>query len=73
VKKYRIRFYTSLAMFLPILVLIWIIPYVAKDWTTKVIVLKGVPLYVYLNAIFGTIIQVFMGYPFYISAIKSLR
>jgi cation transport ATPase len=34
---------------------------------------NGVPLYVYLNALFATVIQTVMGYPFYISAYKSLR
>ena len=31
------------------------------------------PLYLYLNAIFATIIQLFMGAAFYVSAYKSLR
>lgn len=35
--------------------------------------LNGVPLYIYLNAVFATIIQIFMGASFYVSAYKSLR
>lgn len=35
--------------------------------------MNGVPLYLYLNAIFATIIQIFMGANFYVSAYKSLR
>lgn len=31
------------------------------------------PLFIYLNAVFATIIQIFMGAPFYINSYKSLR
>ena len=42
------------------------------DNVTAINQLNGVPLYVYLNAIFATIIQLFMGASFYVSAFKSL-
>lgn len=59
-------------LFLPILFLIWIMPYAFPSQLT-IYRLNGVPLYVYLNAIFSTIIQIFMGASFYISAYKSLK
>ena len=35
--------------------------------------LNGVPLYVWLNAVFSTIIQIFIGSQFYVNAFKSLK
>jgi Cu+-exporting ATPase len=63
----------SLTLFIPVFILIWIVPVVKPEQMTVYNGWNGVPLYVYLNAIFGTIIQVVMGTPFYLSAIKSLK
>jgi Cu+-exporting ATPase len=60
-------------MLLPILVLIYIIPYAKPEFITSHNSWNGIPLYVYLNCIFATIIQLFMGFKFYISAYKALR
>ena len=55
VRKYQIKFFISLFMVLPILVLIYISPYSNPDFVTAYR-LNGVSLYVYLNAFFATII-----------------
>ena len=60
-------------MFVTIFILIWIIPYTNPDYVIAIEVANGVPLYVYLNAFFATIIQIFIGAAFYMSAYKSLR
>ena len=51
----------------------WIIPYSYPKFLTEYNKLNGVPLFVYLNAVFSTIIQIFMGAPFYVNSFKSLR
>lgn len=51
----------------------WIIPYCRPEFLTKFNSLNGVPLFVFLNASFATIIQIFMGASFYINSYKSLR
>ena len=48
-------------------------PYTIPQGLTSINGVNGVPLYVYLTAMFSTVIQIFMGYSFYISAFKSLR
>lgn len=58
---------------IPILILMWIIPYTYPAFLTMINQANGVPLFVYLNAVFATIIQLFMGAPFYINSYKSLR
>ena len=73
VNKHRSKFYLSLTLFAPIMVLIWILPFVKPSWVTALNLLNGVPLYVYLTAGFSTIIQLVMGSSFYISAFNSLR
>ena len=56
VSKQKAKFTQSLCMFAPILFLIWVLPFVAPGLITAVNLINGVPLYVYLNAIFSTII-----------------
>jgi Cu+-exporting ATPase len=56
-----------------VFILIWIIPYTDPEALTKHNLVNGVPLYLWLNAIFSTVIQIFIGAPFYISAFKSLK
>jgi Cu+-exporting ATPase len=73
VARYRRKVLMSSLLFLPIFFLIWVMPYVAPSQLTKYNGWNGVPLFVYLNALFATIIQVVMGTPFYLSAIKSLK
>lgn len=51
----------------------WIIPYAAPHFLTILNEANGVPLFVFLNAFFATIIQIYIGSNFYKSAYKSLR
>lgn len=67
------RFFICLALQIPILVLMWIIPYTAPEFLTIKNKVNGVPLFVWLNATFATIIQIYIGKNFYVSAYKSLR
>ena len=73
VARYRGKVLMSSLLFVPIFFLIWVMPYVAPAEITKYNGWNGVPLFVYLNALFATIIQVVMGTPFYLSAVKSLK
>jgi hypothetical protein len=43
-------------MYLPVLFLIWILPYAWPSQVTLYNNLNGVPLYIYLNAVFATVI-----------------
>ena len=56
VRKYRRKFLLCLALQIPILVLMWIVQYAAPDFVTKYNGVNGVPLFVYLNLLFATII-----------------
>lgn len=56
VMRYRKKFFICLAIQIPILVLMWIIPYAAPMFLTMVHVVNGVPLFVLLTAFFSTII-----------------
>lgn len=69
---YQIRFFICLALQIPILILMWIIPYTAPQFLTILNELNGVPLFIWLNALFATVIQLYIGKNFYVSAFKSL-
>lgn len=60
-KKYKFKFYSSLVLALPIFVLIYIAPFACPSFLTSHIVTNNVPLYVFLNAFFSTLIQIVMG------------
>ena len=72
-RKYAIKFFTSLILIIPVLVLIYIVPITNPDFITAHNATNGVPLYVFLNAFFATIIQVVMGSQFYVSSYKALK
>jgi len=55
------------------LFLIWILPFIAPSLVIAFHFINGVPLYVFLNAIFATVIQFVMGAPFYQSALNSVK
>lgn len=55
-KKYKLKFYMSLALAMPVIILIYIIPFAYSDFITSFILWNNVPLYVYLNALFSTVI-----------------
>ena len=61
VRKYAIKFFTSLFLIIPVFVLIYLIPITNPDFITAHNTTNGVPVYVFLNAFFATIIQVVMG------------
>ena len=56
VMKYKRKFFICLAMQIPILILMWIIPYAYPKFVTMKNGLNGVPLFVYLATVFATII-----------------
>ena len=62
-------------LYIPIAVLIWIIPYVegAKNFMTTVQIWNGNTLYVLIMFICSSIVQFCMGQGFYLSAYKSLK
>ena len=67
------KFFISFVMILPILVLIYIIPHSNPEFVTAHNQANGIPLYVYLNAGFSTVIQLIMGFQFYVNSYKALR
>lgn len=71
--KYKRRFAVCMIFQVPILILMWIIPYAYPQFLTMYNHVNGVPLFVFLNATFSSIIQIFMGAPFYMNSYKSLR
>ena len=56
VTRYRGKVLMTTALFVPIFFLIWVMPYVAPSQVTMYNGWNGVPLFVYLNALFATII-----------------
>jgi len=73
VQKYRRRFILSLAFQVPILILMWVLPYAWPEFTTKWNEFHGVPLLVLLTCFFATLIQFIIGAPFYESAYKAIK
>ena len=63
------------AFYLPIAVLIWLIPNIegGKKFMIEPIVWNGNPLYVIIIMILATVFQFFLGAHFYLSAFKSLK
>ena len=54
--KYRRKFILAAIFQIPILLLVMVIPHVKPDFVTKYNGWNGVPLFVYLNGLFSTII-----------------
>ena len=73
VVKYRNKFLLSLLLNIPILVLMWVIPYTMKDFVTATPIYNNVPLWIFLLLGFSTIIQFYMGADFYKGAYKSVK
>lgn len=73
VARYRKRFLVCLLLWVPIMILMYIIPYAAPVFMVIVPVVNGIPLYVFLFAISATVIQFFAGLVFYKGAYKSVR
>ena len=58
---------------IPILVLMWIIPYTNPDFLTSYIVFNGMPLYIFILLGLSGVIQFYFGAGFYKSALKAVR
>ena len=56
VATYRKKFLIALLLNIPILVLMWVIPYAKKEWVTDKIVVNGIPLYIFILLGFSTVI-----------------
>lgn len=75
VRKYRSKFIITFLLYIPLLVLIWIVPNSPsmKPFMTSVQLWNGNTLYILICAICSTIIQFHMGKGFYNSAYKSVK
>lgn len=73
VLKYRRKFIICISIQIPILILMWIIPYAAPMFVTMIHLKNGVSLFVILIGFFSTLIQIFMGASFYVNSYKALR
>ena len=73
VVKYRNKFLLSLLLNIPILVLMWVIPYTMKELVTATPLYNNVPLWIFLLLGFSTVIQFYMGADFYKGAYKSVK
>jgi len=51
----------------------WVVPYTAKSFLTNFDLKNGVTLYILIICVLSSIIQFFMGAPFYTGAYKSVR
>ena len=48
VTKYRNKFATACAVWLPILILMWVIPYSNPEFLSEHVIFNGMPLYIFL-------------------------
>jgi len=71
--KYRNKFMASFLILIPILVLMWVVPYTVPEFLTAYIIFNGMPLYIFLLCGFSSIIQFYMGANFYKGAYKSVK
>ena len=72
-RRFRNKFVISLLFVLPILVLMWIVPYTSPDFLTENIIFNGMPLYIFLLLGLSSVIQFGMGFGFYKGAYKAVR
>ena len=63
----------SLGINIPILLLMWVIPYTVPEFVTAFVLFNGMPLYIFLLLGFSSIIQFYMGADFYKNAYKSIK
>ena len=73
VATYRKKFLIALLLNIPILVLMWVIPYAKKEWVTDKVIVNGIPLYIFILLGFSTVIQFYSGAAFYKGSYKSVR
>lgn len=70
---YRNKLIVAFMLWIPILIFAWVIPYSTPYFLTQNVYVKGDTLYIFIMLIFSTIIQIGVGYPFYLGAFKSLK
>lgn len=73
VRQYRRKFLLALAIELPILILMWVIPYTTPEFLTDHIVFNGMPMYIFILLGLSAVIQFGSGAGFYKGAYKSVR
>lgn len=73
--KYKNRVMMGTLFYLPILIMVWVVPYApgAKNFVVAPIIWNGNPLYVFFILLLASVFQFFMGSHFYQSAWKSLQ
>ena len=71
--RFRRKFLIALAIEVPILILMWLIPYTNPDFLTDHILFNGMPMYIFLLLGLSSIIQFYLGYDFYKGAYKSMK
>ena len=67
------RLWLGVACWLPIAILSWVLPYTSPTFLTSFAVYNGCTLYCMLMFFFATVIQIFLGAPFYKGAFKSIK
>lgn len=72
-QRYRRKFIFALAIEIPILVLMWVVPYTNPDFLSSNFFFNGMPFYIFLLLLLSTVTQFVLGYNFYQGAIKSLK
>lgn len=60
-------------MWVPIMILAWIIPYSNPKFVTSYDVFYGNTVYILMMFIFGSVVQFGLGYTFYIGAYRALK
>jgi Cu+-exporting ATPase len=73
VRRYKIKFLTCLALEIPILIFMWVIPYTYPKFMTSYQVYNGATVFILILLVFSTIIQFGIGTDFYKGAYKSVR
>ena len=58
---------------IPILILVWVIPYTKPEFLTKYIMFNNRPLYIFILLVLSAIIQFWSGANFYKGAYKSVK
>ena len=75
VREMKVQLICTLVLILPVLFLVWILPYAPglKEFQTQYALSNGVTLYIFLIALPASILQIFIARPFYASAIRALK
>lgn len=73
VRHYKMKFLWALVVEVPILILMWIIPYTNPEFLSSYYVFRGMPLYIFLLLGLASIIQFVLGADFYRGALKSIK